>query len=475
MRRTAACTTFAVAVVVMLCPGPARAVSPTSRRVDGIPITANAIATPLIRRGLDAADDGENPGQWFDAALASDPSSVTAQFLAGTLLPTIDAKNAAMDAALERAGKLPEPERLALQYVAARLRFNVSEQVRISALLVRLVPASAIAHGFRGEALQLSGDTDGAEREYRRVLALDPSKASATAALGYAALGRDDTATAASLFERFASLRPASPRPHDALGEAMLRDGRFDDAIVEFTKASDADQHFAMGHEGEAVARFYKGDRVGALAAMKTYIDRSDDKGGADIGLAQLELALGDASAADRALDDAITHRPGDQYWTALIGVFRGSLREYAGRHADAIAILEPLRAAITGLRVPPSQMQGLEILRLQWLAMAQGSLGRTADAKGSAVAAGTIAAASPADKVRADQAAIAAWAAAMSAHDAKAALRAVAHCQFCRAARATALELAGRTEEAAAERAYLATHFSRDPESALTWTTRRR
>jgi hypothetical protein len=150
-----------------------------SSKVDAIPITANAAATALIRKGLDAADDDEDPSHYFAAAHAADPSSVTARFLAATVLPAANKKNAAMDAALALPGELPETERLALRFVAARFRFDVAEQTRIADLLVRRVPGSAIAHGFRAEALQLSGDELGAEMEYRRMLTIDPSKAAA--------------------------------------------------------------------------------------------------------------------------------------------------------------------------------------------------------------------------------------------------------------------------------------------------------
>lgn len=142
------------------------------------------------------------------------------------------------------------------------------------------------------------------------------------------------------------------------------------------------------------VVKFYNNDQPGAVAALKEYVDQSQGpaaKAAAEIDLSYIELAHRDATAADKALDNSIAVKAGDPYWPVLIAILRGSQREYAGRHADAVAILNRLSASIQALPVPASQQAGLEALRLVWLAQAQAKLGQADATAATAKAAAAV------------------------------------------------------------------------------------
>ena len=70
------------------------------------------------------------------------------------------------------------------------------------------------------------------------------------------------------------------------------------------------------------------------------------------------------------------------------------------------------------------------------WLARAQAKLGQADATAATAKASAAVSAASPGDKIRADQAAIAAWAAAMAKGDPKGAIVAIRDCQTCKVER---------------------------------------
>ena len=443
---------------------------------DEIPITANEKAAALLEQAFDAAENFETASatDLFKQALGADPTSVTAQFFVGLNTPATDKTNAAIDATLAKAGKLPAAERLLLENRAANFRFDIAKVLSTATALVAKVPKSARAHALLAEAYGLSDQSSKALGELRKALELKPEYAIAYNGLGGIALNAERFDEAVAMFTKYAAIRPRSPNSQDSLGAALMAAGRVDDAAKAFNKATSIDPSFAFAYEGIALAKFFKGDSTGALASMRTYVEKSPDppsRAAAQIDVAYLATAARDTAAAERALDDSIATMQGDTYWPVLIGALRGSVRVYAGKYAEAVKVLTPLQQSIKALNVPASQRQGLEILRLYWLARAQGALGQADAAAASATAAAAVAKASPGDKVRADQASIAAWAAALAKGDAKAALAAVANCNNCKPMLAIAQERAGQQASAAKTRAFIRTHTYRSAEGALVWS----
>ncbi len=307
---------------------------------------------PFIEQGVAAAQDiaSSNPLDFYKKALAADPSCVSARVLIAVGDPSVARGNDQVTAALSPVQRLPAAERIALQYLAARYRFDVSGQTRIADELLRELPRNAIAHAFRVEALQLSGNKAASEAEYTKVLAIDPSFVGAYLALGYAALERDDLSGALRRFSKLVELRPKTAKAHDALGEDLLSAGRFTEASAAFEKAIAIDPEFAPAYAGDGVVKFYDNDQPGAVAALKEYVGHSQGppaKAAAEIDLSYIELAHRDATAADKALDNSIALKAGDPYWPVLIAILRGSQREYAGSHTDAVAMLNRLSASI--------------------------------------------------------------------------------------------------------------------------------
>ena len=98
-------------------------------------------------------------------------------------------------------------------------------------------PDFAEAHNYLGVAYARMGRADDAEREFARVLELDPSSASAENNLGSLALARGDYASAVRHLERALELDPGSASASNGLGVARARAGDLDGAIAAWRRA----------------------------------------------------------------------------------------------------------------------------------------------------------------------------------------------------------------------------------------------
>jgi tetratricopeptide (TPR) repeat protein len=104
--------------------------------------------------------------------------------------------------------------------------------------VLRHQPSDRFALIGKANALNASGDLDGAEAALRRVLELDPDNMYATAELGLVALNRGELEEAKASFERAAALEPTSYTcPHEGLGMVYMRMGDTDAAKAAFEQA----------------------------------------------------------------------------------------------------------------------------------------------------------------------------------------------------------------------------------------------
>lgn len=112
-----------------------------------------------------------------------------------------------------------------------------------------------------------AGDVERAEAIWQRVLAINPSDASAYNFLGYLYLaqGRYDEAEAA--MRRYAFVAPDLANPHDSLGDVLVARGRYEEAEAEYWAALDkqADFFYSLVNIGHVYLRRGEVDRAHAL------------------------------------------------------------------------------------------------------------------------------------------------------------------------------------------------------------------
>ncbi len=154
--------------------------------------------------------------------------------------------------ALHQLGRTPEAVRVLEQAVSRGLTdlslvallgsylIELSDLPRARALLEGLAsdhPDFAEGHNFLGVAYARMGRAEDAEKEFARVVELDPSSASAENNLGSLALARGDGAGALPHLERALELDPDSASAWNGLGVARARAGDLDSAVTAWRRA----------------------------------------------------------------------------------------------------------------------------------------------------------------------------------------------------------------------------------------------
>ncbi|MBI3845443.1 MAG: tetratricopeptide repeat protein [Planctomycetes bacterium] len=136
--------------------------------------------------------------------------------------------------------------------------------------VVRLRPDLAIAHLILGRALSKNGDLDGAIREYHAALQINRDYAEAHDALGVALESRGEPYGAIAEFREAIRLTPGLDRARDHLGKALTDQGDPDGVItaaheVVLLAPNDANSHVNLG-----IALKDKGDVDGAIEEFHT-------------------------------------------------------------------------------------------------------------------------------------------------------------------------------------------------------------
>jgi arylsulfatase A-like enzyme/Tfp pilus assembly protein PilF len=134
-----------------------------------------------------------------------------------------------------------------------------------------------------------------------------------------------------------------------------------------FTADDDPKRLIALGAELETViARHQSGDLAGALALCREIAEHHPHMPLALVQLAALQREAGRVDAAVRAARNALALNPDDAQTAALLGRYLND----AGRHREALALLEPFAASLDPLP---------DVLLAQGVALAQ--LGRRREA----------------------------------------------------------------------------------------------
>jgi tetratricopeptide (TPR) repeat protein len=105
---------------------------------------------------------------------------------------------------------------------------TVAKQRQPNALIVMLT-----------EALRADGseDVEEAERQFKRILEVNPNYAAAYNFLGYLYLNQGKYDKAETAMRRYAFVAPDLANPHDSLGEVLMTVGRYEEAETEFHTA----------------------------------------------------------------------------------------------------------------------------------------------------------------------------------------------------------------------------------------------
>lgn len=134
--------------------------------------------------------------------------------------------------------------------------------------LGRYAPESIAAHKLNAEALEMEGKWEEAQKEYEGMIQKDPNARGIHFLLGRLLLSRPDAgadapARAKEEFLKEIKIDPSNAGAHYILGELARRDAKCDEAIPQFSEATQLDTNFAEAYLGKGLC----------LVTLKKYED----------------------------------------------------------------------------------------------------------------------------------------------------------------------------------------------------------
>lgn len=238
---------------------------------------------------------------------------------------------------------------------------------------VQATPRSAGAWGRLGMTLHVHDFFPEAERCYAQAGRLDPHDARWPYLQAVTLLhDKADPGPALGCLERAAALSGNVPAPRLRLGEALLEQGRLDEAEGQFRRALEQDGGDARAHLGLGRAALCRGDLPAGLRHLKRSLVSAPRVKTTHVLLAEVHHRLGDEPAEDeerRQLeqlpDDPAWPDPYlqevEQCWVGVVPrVNRANELVRQGRAADAIRLMEQ-----TAARYPDSVLARLVLGRL--------------------------------------------------------------------------------------------------------------
>lgn len=209
-------------------------------------------------------------------------------------------------------------------YLANQPSFEPSfaRAVRAAERALEIDPAHAPALGVLGGIAEARGDLAGAARYYEQALALDPDDATIyRAARLLASLGR--LGEAVELREYLVARDPVGHAAHAGLGRMYLVVGRTAEAVAELRMAATLNPEAAGLWSGFGEALLYDGKADEALVAVQ----REPSEIWRLIGLSEVHHALGRAQESDEALRTLMErHEHGWAFNIAYVLAYRGQV-----------------------------------------------------------------------------------------------------------------------------------------------------
>lgn len=197
-------------------------------------------------------------------------------------------------------------------------------------------------HHFSLATLKLAeGDTAGATRGLKDTLGLDPNQLGAYVLLAHMALARGDLPEASSNLRLAQRVNAEHPRVRVVEGYVAQAQGDGERALKCFTVAAEADPNLAAAQLALGQAYLSRGMWPFAEQALANALRLDVARAPSTLrGLVEARRRQGKAEETLAALDELITHVPGDSRALTL----RAKLRSKQGRGVDALA---DLRAAL--------------------------------------------------------------------------------------------------------------------------------
>lgn len=183
------------------------------------------------------------------------------------------------------------------------------------------------SHYNLGTTLLNKGDWDGASREFREAIRLQPEDPYAHNSLGIALDKKKDWGGAIQEYRETIRLWPDNPHAHYNLGCELANQNDWDGAAVEFREAIRLKPDDANAHDNLGVALLKKGDWEGAIREYREAIHFKPDSPGAHNNLGEALEKHGDLQGALEEYRKASELDPKDATYRSAFERLRGKLK----------------------------------------------------------------------------------------------------------------------------------------------------
>jgi tetratricopeptide (TPR) repeat protein len=246
-----------------------------------IPITTvsdRALGYYLEGRDLAEKLRGRESIEYFEKAIVEDPDFAMAYLNLALVSPTTKMFFENLDRATALADGASDGERLYIQGVEAGVNAFLMEQRDYYTRLVEAYPNDERAHNLLGNHYFGQQDFQAAIREYEEATRINPDFSPVYNQLGYAHRFLGDYDQAERAFMKYIELIPDDPNPYDSYAEFLMKTGRFDESIEQYSRALEIDPNFVASHLGIATNLNFMGQHAAAREQCdKLYILARDD------------------------------------------------------------------------------------------------------------------------------------------------------------------------------------------------------
>lgn len=331
--------------ILLVCAAFVLACSPGLAQQGQMPITTTSPdALALYQKALDCAENVELEAArpLLDQAIQKDPGFALAYALRSSSGGGFQVSRESREKAVNLADKVSPGERHLIMAMQARADGNVPKTRQHLADMLKLHPSDKHAIFFAAITHWSMGEDDEALALLQRATTIDPAFAAAYNQMGYLHLRKGNVAGAEQALKQYIATRPDSPNPYDSYAELLLRQGRYDESIVQYEKALTKAPTFSGSMEGLGHNYVFKGDHAKARASYARLYDTGTP-----------------------------TNQVSSLYWKAVSFV-------HEGKTAEALEALEQQRALAATQGLAPAALGAL--LDQAWLLSESG---RAVDARG--------------------------------------------------------------------------------------------
>ena len=277
----------------------------------------------------------------FDKAISLDPNFALAELNRANVSPTAKEFFEHLNKAVALSDKASDGERMLIQANEAGANGNPTKQKEILDKLVAAYPNDERAHFNLGGYYFGQQDFAQAIDHYKKATEIAPDYSTAFNILGYAYRQNEDYANAENAFKKYIELIPNDPNPYDSYAELLLKMGRFDEAITQYTKALAVDSNFVNSHFGIAAALMYQGKPSDAQAELQKITQKARSDGERRTALFGQTIVAVDGGKFDDALAQvdkqyALGEKSNDVPAMAGDLQLRGNILLAMGRYDDA-------------------------------------------------------------------------------------------------------------------------------------------